>query len=100
MTEVQRSVVNLPADNKIPFLKPAYVILLVLVTFQVYLITSSEGFHKIDEGAHFINNVRVFEDPSISAGIWQRFGRVWLFALPAQLGHKTVKIFASLLFLA
>jgi hypothetical protein len=80
-------------------LRPEIITLLLLVVFDAYLIASSEGFHKIDEGAHFINNVDVLKEPSISIGVWQRFGRVWLFALPAQVGHKTVKVFASLLFL-
>jgi hypothetical protein len=37
--------------------------------------------------------------PSVSIGVWQRFGSVWIFALPAQFGHVAVKAFASLLFL-
>ena len=80
-------------------IRPEFVTLFILVTLQIYLITSSEGFHKIDEGAHFINNVTAFRDPSNSIGAWQRFGRVWLYAVPAQFGHKTVQVFASLLFL-
>ncbi len=81
------------------FFRPEFITCLLLVVFEVYLITASEGFHKIDEGAHFINNVNALKDPSVSIGVWQRFGRVWLFALPAQCGHKTVKVFASILFL-
>jgi hypothetical protein len=79
--------------------RPDFVVLLILVVFEVYLVTSSEGFHRVDEGAHFIDNVNVIKDPSVSIGIWHRFGRVWLYAVPAQLGHKAVKVLASLLFL-
>ena len=101
MQEQQREIpTSLPHRLwKSAIVRPEFVTLLVLVLFEAYLITSSEGFHKIDEGAHFINNVNVVKDPSISIGVWQRFGRVWLFALPAQVGHKTVKVFAVLLFL-
>ncbi|MGB2868594.1 MAG: hypothetical protein WBD36_09095 [Bacteroidota bacterium] len=80
-------------------LRPEYVLLLALFSVQAYLVANSEGFHRIDEGADFIDNVRACKEPSISVGVWQRFGRVWLFALPAQVGHKAVKVFASLLFL-
>ncbi len=38
-------------------------------------------------------------NPPTSLGVWQRFGSVWLFALPAQFGDKVVKIFGSLIFL-
>ena len=80
-------------------LRPEYLALLVLVVFQIYLISSSDGFYRIDEGTHFIDDVSALKNPSISIGVWQRFGSVWIFALPAQFGHVTVKVFASLLFL-
>jgi hypothetical protein len=80
--------------------KPEYVFLLLLILSEVYLISSSNGFYKIDEGMHFIDDYSALQRPSVSIGIWQRFGSVWLFALPAQLGHKMLKVFASLLFLA
>ncbi len=73
--------------------------LLVLVAFQIYLVSSSEGFYYIDEGSHFMDDFSALRDPSVSIGVWQRFGSVWIFTLPAQFGHIGVKVFASLLFL-
>ncbi len=78
---------------------PAFLALLVLLIFQSFLIFSSNGFYYIDEGAHFVDDYAALRDPSISIGVWQRFGSVWFFTLPAQFGHVGVKIFASLTFL-
>jgi len=80
-------------------LRPEVVALLILIGFEVYLIASSEGFYYIDEGAHFVDDYLAFRHPSISMGVWQRFGSVWIFMVPAQFGPVAVKIFASLLFL-
>lgn len=80
-------------------IRPEYFALLVLVAFQTYLITSSDGFYYIDEGAHFMDDFSALRNPSVSIGVWQRFGSVWMFTLPAQLGPIGVKVFASLLFL-
>lgn len=79
--------------------RPKFVALLVLLIFQVYLITSSDGFYYIDEGAHFMDDFAALTRPSVSIGVWQRFGSVWFFTLPAQLGHVGVMVFASIVFL-
>ena len=81
------------------FIRPELVALLVLVGFESYLIASSNGFYYIDEGAHFVDDYLAVTHPSVSIGVWQRFGSVWIFALPAQFGAVAVKVFASLLFL-
>jgi len=83
----------------VSFLRPEIVAILILVGFETYLIASSDGFYYIDEGAHFVDDYQALQHPSISIGVWQRFGSVWVFALPAQCGPVTVKVFASLLFL-
>ncbi len=80
-------------------IRPEVLALLVLLAFQTYLISSSEGFYYIDEGAHFMDDYSALTHPSVSIGVWQRFGSVWIFTLPAQCGPYAVKIFASLLFL-
>jgi hypothetical protein len=79
--------------------RPEILALLVLLSFQTYLISSSNGFYYIDEGAHFMDDFAALRHPSVSIGVWQRFGSVWIFTLPAQFGPVAVKIFASLLFL-
>ena len=79
--------------------RPEFIALLVLLTFQIYLISSSNGFYYIDEGAHFMDDYAALRDPSVSIGVWQRFGSIWFFTLPAQFGHVTVKVFASITFL-
>jgi hypothetical protein len=79
--------------------RPEFLALLVLLSFQIYLISSSNGFYYIDEGAHFMADFAALRHPSSSIGVWQRFGSVWMFTLPAQCGPVAVKIFASLLFL-
>jgi hypothetical protein len=71
----------------------------ILIIVLGALIWQSDGFYPIDEGAHFISDAAALRYPSTSLGVWQRFGSVWLFALPAQFGHKVVKIFGSILFL-
>jgi hypothetical protein len=75
----------------------AWFVLLIIVLGV--LIWSSDGFYPIDEGAHFVADAAALRNPSTSLGVWQRFGSVWLFALPAQFGHKVVKIFGSIIFL-
>jgi len=75
----------------------AWVVLLIIVLGA--LIWQSDGFYPIDEGAHFVADAAALKNPSTSLGVWQRFGSVWLFALPAQFGHKVVKIFGSIIFL-
>jgi hypothetical protein len=79
--------------------RPEVLALLVLLVFQTYLVSSSGGFYYIDEGAHFMDDFSALRHPSVSIGVWQRFGSVWMFTLPAQFGHVAIKVFASLLFL-
>jgi hypothetical protein len=85
--------------NVLSRIQPELLAFLVLLTFQCYLISSSNGFYYIDEGAHFVDDYAALRDPAVSLGVWQRFGSVWFFTLPAQFGHKAVKVFASLTFL-
>jgi hypothetical protein len=80
-----------------PSLAIAWCVLLIVVLGA--LIWQSDGFYPIDEGAHFVADAAALKDPSTSLGVWQRFGSVWLFALPAHFGHKAVKIFGSIIFL-
>jgi hypothetical protein len=75
----------------------AWFVLLVVVLGE--LISQSDGFYPIDEGAHFVADAAALRQPSTSLGVWQRFGGVWLFALPAQFGPRAVKIFGSIIFL-
>jgi hypothetical protein len=71
----------------------------LLIVVLGALISQSDGFYPIDEGAHFVADAAALKNPPTSLGVWQRFGSVWLFALPAQFGDKGVKIFGSLIFL-
>jgi hypothetical protein len=75
----------------------AWFVLLIIVLGA--LIWQSDGFYPIDEGAHFVADAVALKNPPTSLGVWQRFGSVWLFALPAHFGHKVVKIFGSIIFL-
>lgn len=72
---------------------------LLLVTLTS-LIRQSNGFYLNDEGAHFVSDATAFQRPSLSIGVWQRFGSVWLFAVPAQFGRTAVEVFAALIFLS
>ncbi len=79
--------------------KPELILFGLLIIFLGTLVWQSEGFYRWDEGAHFVFDASALQRPAVSLGVWQRFGGVWLFTLPAQLGHRAVKIFASVLFL-
>jgi len=79
--------------------KPEVVLFGLLIVVLGTLIWESDGFYRWDEGAHFVFDASALQSPTVSLGVWQRFGGVWLFTLPAQLGHKAVKVFASALFL-
>lgn len=79
--------------------KPELVLFGLLIIVLGTLIWRSDGFYRWDEGAHFVFDASAPQRPVVSLGVWQRFGGVWLFTLPAQWGHKAVKLFASVLFL-
>jgi hypothetical protein len=78
---------------------PAIAWFVLLIVVLGTLIWQSDGFYAIDEGAHFVADAAALRNPPTSLGVWQRFGSVWLFALPAQFGHKAVKLFGSIIFL-
>jgi uncharacterized membrane protein len=79
--------------------RPELVLFGLLIIFLGTLIWQSDGFYRFDEGAHFVFDASALQRPTVSLGVWQRFGGVWLFTVPAQFGHKAVKVFASVLFL-
>ena len=79
--------------------RPELILFGLLIIVLGTLIWQSDGFYRFDEGAHFVFDASALQRPTVSLGVWQRFGGVWLFTVPAQFGHKAVKVFASALFL-
>jgi hypothetical protein len=62
-------------------------------------IIQSNGFYPIDECAHFLYSRFVLSALPVTVQTWHRPGRLWLFALPAQLGHRFTMFFSLGLFL-
>jgi hypothetical protein len=62
-------------------------------------ILSSHGFYIVDECAHFLYSRFMLQSLPITVETWHRPGRLWLFALPAQLGHVFTMFFCLALFL-
>jgi hypothetical protein len=62
-------------------------------------VIQSNGFYPIDECAHFLYSRFVLSTLPITVQTWHRPGRLWLFALPAQLGHTFTMFFSLGLFL-
>ena len=62
-------------------------------------ILRSNGFYPIDECAHFLYSKFVLDVLPVTVQTWHRPGRLWLFALPAQLGHPFTMFFCLGLFL-
>jgi hypothetical protein len=63
-------------------------------------ILQSNGFYPVDECAHFLYSRFVLKALPVTVQTWHRPGRLWLFALPAQLGHTFTMFFALALFLS
>jgi hypothetical protein len=57
-------------------------------------ILQSNGFYPIDECAHFLYSRFALKALPVTVQTWHRPGRLWLFALPAQLGHPFTMFFA------
>jgi hypothetical protein len=62
-------------------------------------ILQSNGFYPVDECAHFLYSRFVLKALPVTVQTWHRPGRLWLFALPAQLGHSFTMFFSLALFL-
>lgn len=80
--------------------KPLLVFFLAIVAvIESIWILKSDGFYFIDECAHFLFSRYVLNDLTEVVSAWHRPGRLWLFALPAQLGHTFTMFFSLALFL-
>jgi len=62
-------------------------------------IFQSNGFYPVDECAHFLYSRFILKALPVTVQTWHRPGRLWLFALPAQLGHSFTMFFSLALFL-
>jgi hypothetical protein len=69
-----------------------------IITGVIYIIFS-DGFYFIDEGAHYLTNRDVWFNPELSLAPWARFGRAWLYAPAAYLGHRATKVLAYAIFI-
>jgi hypothetical protein len=71
----------------------------VVAAIESVWILESNGFYPIDECAHFLYSRFVLDALPVTVQTWHRPGRLWLFALPAQLGHSFTMFFCLALFL-
>ena len=71
----------------------------VVAAIETVWILQSNGFYPIDECAHFLYNRFVLDALPVTVQTWHRPGQLWLFALPAQLGHSFTMFFSLALFL-
>jgi hypothetical protein len=73
--------------------------LLVVASIESVWILQSNGFYPVDECAHFLYSRFVLNVLPVTVQTWHRPGSLWLFALPAQLGHSFTMFFSLALFL-
>jgi hypothetical protein len=71
----------------------------VVAVIESVWILQSNGFYPIDECAHFLYSRFVLNALPVTVQTWHRPGLLWLFALPAQLGHSFTMFFSLALFL-
>ena len=71
----------------------------VVASIESVWILRSSGFYPVDECAHFLYSRFVLIALPETVQTWHRPGRLWLFALPAQLGHPFTMFFCLALFL-
>ena len=76
-----------------------FLMFVIVALVEVFWILNSNSFYFIDDSCHFNYNRHFFSSYQESIGSWHRIGRVWLFALPAQLGIKGVQFASALLFM-
>ena len=71
----------------------------VVAVIESIWILRSDGFYPIDECAHFLYSRFVLDVLPVTVQTWHRPGRLWLFALPSQLGHSFTMFFCLGLYL-
>jgi hypothetical protein len=71
----------------------------IVAVIESIWILRSDGFYPIDECAHFLYSRFVLDVLPVTVQTWHRPGRLWLFALPAQLGHSWTMFFCLGLYL-
>jgi hypothetical protein len=71
----------------------------IVAVIESIWILQSDGFYPIDECAHFLYSRFVLDALPVTVQTWHRPGRLWLFALPAQLGHVFTMFFCLGIFL-
>ena len=71
----------------------------VVAAIATVWVLQSNGFYPIDECAHFLYSRFALKALPVTVQTWHRPGRLWLFALPAQLGHSFTMFFSLALFL-
>ena len=71
----------------------------VVAAIESVWILQSNGFYTVDECAHFLYSRFVLNALPVTVQTWHRPGGLWLFALPAQLGHSCTMFFCLALFL-
>jgi hypothetical protein len=71
----------------------------VVAVIESVWILCSNGFYPVDECAHYLYSRFVLTALPFTVETWNRPGRLWLFALPAQFGHTFTMFFCLALFL-
>lgn len=71
----------------------------VVAAIAAVWILRSEGFFPVDECAHYLYSRFVLAALPYTVETWNRPGLLWLFALPAQLGHTFTMFFSLALYL-
>ncbi len=72
----------------------------VVAVIESVWILRSQGFFPVDECAHYLYSRFVLTALPYTVETWHRPGLLWLFALPAQLGHTCTMFFALFVYLA
>lgn len=72
----------------------------VVAVIESVWILRSQGFFPVDECAHYLYSRFVLTALPFTVETWNRPGLLWLFALPAQLGHTCTMFFALLVYVA
>jgi len=71
-----------------------------VAVIETVWILRSDGFFPVDECAHYLYSRFVLTALPYTVETWHRPGLLWLYALPAQLGHTFTMFFSLFLYLS